>query len=92
MGNSNRKLQLMNEHAAEMEIIRNKHEAEKKLLIEKLTLQFNLEKYKAEIERLAKLDAYHYDIEKKQLEAKIREKDQFHEREKIKNEYALINN
>ena len=92
MGNSNRKLQLMNEHAAEMEMIRNKHEAEKKLLIEKLALQYNLEKYKTEIERLAKLDAYHYDIEKRQLEAKIRERDQFHEREKIKNEYTFKNN
>ena len=86
MGNSNRKLQLMNEHSAEMEMIRNKHDiAEKKLLIEKLALQYNLEKHKAEIERLAKLDAFHYDIEKRQLEAKIRERDQFYEREKIKN-------
>ena len=93
MGNSNRKLQLMNEHAGEMEMIRNKHDlAEKKLLIEKLCLHYNLEKNKAEIERLARLVAYHYEIEKRQLEAKIREREQFHEREKIKNEYAFRNN
>ena len=42
MGNSNRKLQLMNEHEAEMAMIRNKHdENEKKLLIEELALKYN---------------------------------------------------
>ena len=73
MGNSNRKLQLMNEHQAEMTMIRNMDdEKQKKLAIEKLALEHNLEKHKAEIARLAKLESYHYDLEKKQLEAQIR--------------------
>ena len=92
MGNSNRKLQLMKEHEAEMAMIRNKHdENERKLLIEELALKYNLEKHKAEIERLARLDAYHYDIEKKKIEADIRKNDQFNEREKTKIKNNFIN-
>ena len=92
MGNSNKKAQLMREHEAEMALIRNKHdENEKKLLIEKLALEHNLEKHKAEIARLAKLDALQYQAEIKNIESKIRQNDQYHEREKIKNEYNFIN-
>ena len=92
MGNSNKKAQLMREHQAEMAMIRNKHdENEKKLLIEKLALEHNLEKHKAEIARLAKLDALQYQAEIKNIEAKIRQNDQYHEREKIKNEHNFIN-
>ena len=92
MGNSNRKLQLMNEHEAEMAMIRNKHdENERKLLIEELALKYNLEKFKAEIERLARLDAYHYNIEKKKIEAEIRKNDQYHKREETKIKNNFIN-
>ena len=93
MGNSNRKLQLMNEHEAEMAMIRNQHdEKEKKLAIEKLALEHNLEKHRNEIERLAKLDAYHYNLEKGKLEAEIRKNELFHQREvaKIKNQQMDI--
>ena len=92
MGNSNRKAQLMREHEAELALIRNKHdENEKKLLIEKLALEHNLEKHKAEIARLAKLDALQYQAEIKNIESKTRQNDQYHEREKIKNEHNFIN-
>ena len=70
MGNSNGKLQIMNEHEAEIAMIWNQHdEKEKKLAIEKLALEHNLEKH---IERLAKLDAYHYNLEKGELEAEMK--------------------
>ena len=92
MGNSNKKVQLMKECEVKMSMIRNKHdENEKKLLIEKLALEHNLEKHKAEIARLARLDDLQYKAEIKKNEAKIRENDQYHEREKINNEYNFIN-
>lgn len=91
MGNSNKQAQLMREHEAEMAMIRNKHdENEKKLLIEKLALEHNLEKHKAEIARLARLDALQYQAEIKKIEAKIRENDQYHEREKITNDQIIM--
>ena len=90
MGNNNEKLRLMNEHSEEMEYIRNQHDIKtKELLIQEKALQYGLEKHKAEIERLAQLDKYHYNVEIKKLEAQIRKNDQLHQREtkRIDNEY-----
>ena len=92
MGNSIQKEQLLKEHEAEMAMIRNKHdENERKLLIEELALKYNLEKFKAEIERLARLDAYHHDIDKRNIEVKKKERDQYHEREETKIKNNFIN-
>ena len=90
MGNSNEKARLMYEHEEEMAQISNmKDIREKEILLKEKMEQYNLEKHKAEIERLANLDRLHYQAELKQLEAQIRKNDQMHERElqKIKNDF-----
>ena len=82
MGNSNEKARLMYEHEEEMAQISNmKDIREKEILLKEKMEQYNLEKHKAEIERLANLDRLHYQAELKQLEAQIRKNDQMHERE-----------
>ena len=84
MGNSNRKLQLMNRHSEEMENLRNIHdENTRKLEIQKKVNEYNYQQYMAEIERLVQLDKYHYDVEKRKLEAQVRVNDQMQEREKM---------
>ena len=64
MGSSNEKNRLLYEHQEEMEAIRNEKDiAKQKLLIKEKALQYDLEKHRAEMERLAQLDKYHYNIE-----------------------------
>ena len=78
MGDSNKIVQLMREHEAEMAMISNKfNENLQKLLIENLALEHNLEKHKAEIARLVKLDALQYQAEIKNIESKIKQNAQY---------------
>ena len=73
---------LENDHKAELEKIRGQQEAG----------QQNLHIDKAEIERLAKLDAFHYDLEKRKLEAKIRSNKQLSNSEMRLVHYLFFNN
>ena len=74
----------MNRHSEEIESFRNiQDENTRKLEIQKKANELNCHKYMAEIERLLQLDKYHYDVEKRKLEAQVRVNDQIQEREKM---------
>ena len=93
MGNEEEKIRLANEHCEEMERLRNIRDVNmKKLEVERLAIEYGLEKHKAEIQRLANLDKYHYDAELKRIEAMVKKNNQLHEREKIKINNDFINN
>ena len=84
------KIRINNAHLETMERIRSENDIkQRQLLIEEKAKEFDLEKYKLEIQRLANLDKQNYDLEVKRILARQREKDQLHEREKIRmdNEY-----
>lgn len=93
MGNSNEELRLNHEHIEAMELLRNTRDIKKqKILLQEKMQEFGLQKHSKEIERLMNLDNYHYQNEKRQIEAMIRKNDQFHEREKDKIYYDYQNN
>ena len=71
--------------AKAIEEIRREEDIKKReSLIEQKAKEFDLEKHKQDIKRLANLDKQKYDLELKRILAQQREKDQFDEREKIR--------
>ena len=88
MGNDLEMQDLMNQHYEEMQSINNEHDIkQKQILLNEKIAEYNLEKHRREIERLAKLDRYHFEAEVQKIRAGIRKNDQFHERES-----KIINN
>ena len=90
MGSGNERVRINNQHIEELEHIRNQRDIrEKELLLKEKIEQFGFEKHKAEIERLANLDRYHFEAEIKKIQAEQRKNDQMHERElkKINNDF-----
>ena len=76
---------MKNDYLEELENSRKEYEIkEKQLLNEQKSKEYELQKRKLEIERLQNLNKYKHDLEIKRLEAMKREKEQLHERDKIK--------
>lgn len=93
MGSGNERVRINNQHIEELEHIRNQRDIrEKELLLKEKIEQFGFEKHKAEIERLANLDRYHFEAEIKKIQAEQRKNDQMHERELKKINNDFLNN